>query len=440
MKLKTATCPCSKEDDGAELIEFTCMQDDTDATRMVINRAGKVAKVWRVPTEDAISRDPLAGLVRDSTTVNARARGLFVPEDGGRVISQRPKARSLSRRGRRARTADPRRPSPPFVPGKARLPAWHVPPPPRSQPPPPGVAMPPGPPPPRAPPDVNERALVVQEWAFAAAAASPSDQEGPCQALARLDAACPGPSAARPTTPRLPPQPSRPVPAAEESWQILTKEAHRCALQIMEQKTHRGLEPQEWRMRIVRAIEHGPCHGGLSSLVAASPRICLCVPSFKRTWQLQQTLPINLMLAWKLRHRVTFVLADLNPTLDADMIQLMRICQPARRCGFLKWYRRRSIPAESDGFTHWHASVGKNAAHMAAIPPIGEKQQLLVELDNDNFVSDEFFAQIDDHADRLFGCEHEKLAGLHWRHPKCPPCTGRTRAAVACPREANRLG
>ena len=42
---------------------------------------------------------------------------------------------------------------------------------------------------------------------------------------------------------------------------------------------------------------------------AACPRVVMCISSFKRTRQLEQTLAINLLLAWKWRTHVCFVLA-----------------------------------------------------------------------------------------------------------------------------------
>ena len=146
-----------------------------------------------------------------------------------------------------------------------------------------------------------------------------------------------------------------------------------------------------------------------------------------------QTLPINLVLAWKMRHKVTFVVADLNEQPEWEMTAVYDACKAAINAGMLKRYRRH-VP-ETDGFTHWHASVGKNCAHVAAISAAnlndGERV-VLVELDNDNFVSQHFFNDLVNNAEAMV---NGKITCLRWRHPNCPPTVGRTVIrSVACPR------
>ena len=68
---------------------------------------------------------------------------------------------------------------------------------------------------------------------------------------------------------------------------------------------------------------------------SASPRIVLCVPTFKRIWQLIQTLAINLVLAWKHRGRVSLCIADLNPSFDDELEQAIDQCTAAITCGSL---------------------------------------------------------------------------------------------------------
>ena len=71
-------------------------------------------------------------------------------------------------------------------------------------------------------------------------------------------------------------------------------------------------------------------------------------------------------------------------------------------------------------FTHWHASVGKNAAHICGA--FVEPKSILVELDNDNFISRWFFEDLYCRSEYLM---NGSLAGIRWRHPAAPPCSGR---------------
>ena len=214
-------------------------------------------------------------------------------------------------------------------------------------------------------------------------------------------------------------------------------EAVICAQRIIAEKSGQGLpvlkgDDYEWVRHVRRATMVD--FDAKAETPAACPRIMLCIPSFKRSWQIKQTLPINLVLAWPLRHIVTFVLADLNHPLDEEIRHLMTKCDVALRCGFLRHYRRH-VP-EEDGFNYWHASVGKNTAHACAATLAN--RSILVELDNDNFVSKTFFGDIIDRGDALV---EGRIAGMRWRHPAAPPCTGRTlTSSVACPREASLLG
>ena len=133
----------------------------------------------------------------------------------------------------------------------------------------------------------------------------------------------------------------------------------------------------------------------------ACPRIMCCIPTYKRTWQFVQMIAINCVLAWKLRDVVTFVVADLNDDWEADVELALDMCAAAAQCGMLRRFRR-ALP-ESDGWRYWHASVGKNCAHVAAINVAAGDGVVLVELDNDNFVSEQFFDDILENAEELRG-------------------------------------
>ena len=158
----------------------------------------------------------------------------------------------------------------------------------------------------------------------------------------------------------------------------MVQEARACAIRIGVENSASGLPAgvDTWKRVLEQKIAQG--HEVASMTPEACPRIMLCIPTFKRTWQLLQTLPINLTLAWELRNFVTFVVADLNHELEDDMQLLLEKVQAARQVQFLRYFRRR-VP-EEDGWTHWHASVGKNCAHICAIKL--EPKSIVVELDN----------------------------------------------------------
>ena len=194
---------------------------------------------------------------------------------------------------------------------------------------------------------------------------------------------------------------------------------------VLRDQSHQGLDTQEWQSMLEHAIQQGPdaryqaASPLLQQMLDRNPRIVLCVPEFGRTWQFVQTLPINLAILWPFRRFVTVVLADLNYEFQEEMHRLRDVCQVALHESLL-FHFRRSIRDE-DGFTHWHASVGKNSGHLcgANVFPKG----ILVELDCDNFVSPKFIEDIIENSQELLD---GSLAGIRWRHPGCPPCTGRT--------------
>ena len=136
-----------------------------------------------------------------------------------------------------------------------------------------------------------------------------------------------------------------------------------------------------------------------------------------------------MLLAWKYRDVVSFVLADLNcPDGDVNITEMVegpcRLgCRNVARDACQLHVFRRSDPL-NDGFKIWHASVGKNAAHMCALKVWEPSDVLLVELDNDNFISDAFFEDIIQrhHPSLMSG----QSAGIRWKHKTCPAVTGRT--------------
>ena len=166
-------------------------------------------------------------------------------------------------------------------------------------------------------------------------------------------------------------------------------------------------------------------------------RVVCCIPTYKRTWQIVQTLPINLVLAWPFRDTVWFVVADLNDDEEKPMRSLMHTCQAALRGGHLHYYRRQSPRADVDGWRGWHASIGKNAAAACAqdLDAGPDRQKILVNLDNDNFVSAKFFENIFRKAPNLLappgrriGKGPAPLSVVRWRHPAQPATNGRSQS------------
>ena len=47
--------------------------------------------------------------------------------------------------------------------------------------------------------------------------------------------------------------------------------------------------------------------------------VVFCVTTYKRTWQLKITICANLVLTWRFRPWVTWVLVDLNPPEDLEV-------------------------------------------------------------------------------------------------------------------------
>ena len=456
-------------------------EENGTETRMVIDRSGGVAALTHV-AEPAISID---GRVAETKMT----RSLLLK---GSAAGERPRHRSQSVRRRRspsrgvsqtedASSAVPRDvfrgrgaasvpppPSSPF-PGWAKL---------QQPPPPPGKQQPPTPmplpgslqgaPPPPPKTTMPQQSLPVK--APPGGARSRSFSTGPARPQAlpvKAPPKAPSSSQAATASPRgrstIPRQPSRPPPmpqpvvqpvvqpliqapptatatmpaaaslgqasasaAAQSDWERMANEAVTRAKQICYDNSASGFEysEQEW----FESVEEAAADEHSSFPTAqACPRIFCCVPTYKRTWQLAQTLSINMVLAWKLRHVVTFVVADLNGQHDPQLEEAFEKCHAAIKCGMLRRFQRHA--PESDGFAHWHASVGKNCAHIAAMSVAGSEPAILVELDNDNFVSQQFFEDIMDNATEMIG---GSVTGLRWRHPSCPPTVGRALSA-ACP-------
>ena len=173
-----------------------------------------------------------------------------------------------------------------------------------------------------------------------------------------------------------------------------------------------------------------PTHGELEP--AAGFMVCFAVTTYKRTWQLQSSLPVNLVFTMKHRLTVHWVIVDLNDvhledgSRHSDDIEalLQGPCGVASRAGHVTLFRRRD--PGSDTFDGWHASIAKNSAAAAASYVSQDGPCILVNVDNDNFVTDEFVRKVVEHGKELLGMDpSRKLHGLFFRHPNVGSTTGR---------------
>ena len=106
--------------------------------------------------------------------------------------------------------------------------------------------------------------------------------------------------------------------------------------------------------------------------------IALCVCSFRRTWQLLECLPQNLVVTWPYRAMVTWHIVDCNAPDDFEIQQfLAESCRIPWLMGHIKYFR---CP-----ITGWHASICKNTSHMVAQED--SKQRVLVNVDGDNLIT-----------------------------------------------------
>ena len=118
---------------------------------------------------------------------------------------------------------------------------------------------------------------------------------------------------------------------------------------------------------------------------------CLCMTSLGRNDQIMTSLPIAIWLSWKFAD-VTLYLVDFNE--DTVLEQWVREhLALAIKMGKLKFYR---CPMR-----HWHASLAKNTAHMAAcldvgggLTPSAEEDAVLVNLDGDNLFTSRWLQRL----------------------------------------------
>ena len=117
--------------------------------------------------------------------------------------------------------------------------------------------------------------------------------------------------------------------------------------------------------------------------------VVFCVTTYKRTWQLKITICANLVLTWRFRPWVTWVLVDLNPLEDLEVHNFVgEKCRPALWAKHLQLYK-----VDDATWTDWHASRAKNSSHMAA-GRLDNPNSVFVNVDNDNILTEAFIIDV----------------------------------------------
>ena len=135
---------------------------------------------------------------------------------------------------------------------------------------------------------------------------------------------------------------------------------------------------------------------------AGDVNIYLCVTTFKRTYQLKECLPQNVLLTWPYRSRVRWVVLDLNEGQEQEDVR--RFIQDNFLVpivvGHMVYFRAPQ--------PYWHASWAKNASHSAAMTLMGDDNVVLVNCDNDNLLTRPFIDMVVEQAPQLIADPHTK--------------------------------
>ncbi|CAK9027133.1 Uncharacterized protein SCF082_LOCUS17779 [Durusdinium trenchii] len=105
----------------------------------------------------------------------------------------------------------------------------------------------------------------------------------------------------------------------------------------------------------------------------------LCTATMNRLWQLKRALPLTLMHAFPYRNRCKVYVVDLGSN-DGTLSWLLNHCRYAIEIDLLRVYRAEEA--------HWHASIGKNTAHMQAC------EDIVVNVDGDNLIGAGFLQDV----------------------------------------------
>lgn len=112
----------------------------------------------------------------------------------------------------------------------------------------------------------------------------------------------------------------------------------------------------------------------------SSRTVALCIATKNRLWQLHRALPLNLLHSWPHQSWAKIHIVDLDST-DGTLQWILDHCHAAVDVGLLHVYRAPDMP-------YWHASIGKNAAHMVAT------EDILVNVDSDNLIGPGFAGDV----------------------------------------------
>ena len=143
---------------------------------------------------------------------------------------------------------------------------------------------------------------------------------------------------------------------------------------------------------------------------------CLCITTMGRDWQVQHALPIAIGLAWTYKE-VTLYLVDFNKNRNLEQWVLDNLALPMEM-GKLKYYRCSLL-------SHWHASLAKNTAHMAACLDGGltPSEAVLVNLDGDNVFTPKWLTKLlEQDGPRLLSGQ---LTVIHYQNVNDPGTYGR---------------
>ena len=108
--------------------------------------------------------------------------------------------------------------------------------------------------------------------------------------------------------------------------------------------------------------------------------VALCTATKKRLEQLKLALPFNLLHAWPHRKwvKIHLTVCDDDKTLE----WVLENCQAAMQADLLRVYDTKG------NMKWWHASIAKNTSHIVA------REQILINLDGDNFIGPGFPAYV----------------------------------------------
>ncbi len=173
--------------------------------------------------------------------------------------------------------------------------------------------------------------------------------------------------------------------------------------------------------------------------------VLFCVSTFKRHWQIEKALPINVVLTWPYRQHVSWCIADLNEASDS---RLLDFATENLRLAMCEDHLRICKTVEESGLVHWHASTAKNSSHLCAVQMMEDKAPgvldfVLCNVDNDNILTREFVEDIIAKSAEMIvpaGLDVSTLPKknkpkwpclgcLRYRSPECAGTTGRVALA-----------